>query len=305
MAARGREAAHVGDGRDAVFAEPPEELREGQGRMAERMDDHRRSVAERRSMRRLVAGAAVLLLGCPAPARYAIQRPGLSCERAARVAYKTLIGLGYTVTGLVPPHPERTGQIAATRSRPDGGTEAVRVLVRCGPEGAELQPVEESLVPSYEFSRVFGYSFKSLVQAPDTEEPRAALGLETQVHVIPEHEALLDLGGSPTISGTVPVRVTVRNHTDRAVAVDPARIELVAAEGEAAAPLAGSALDSSLAAGAAGGRVRAELLTARRVPPRTTVTGYLVYPAGAYREARIGIEDVETGETEGFVAPVE
>jgi len=32
---------------------------------------------------------------------------------------------------------------------------------------------------------------------------------------------------------------------------------------------------------------------------------YLVYPPGVYREARISIEDAETGESEGFVTPVE
>jgi hypothetical protein len=55
---------------------------------------------------------------------------------------------------------------------------------------------------------------------------------------------------------------------------------------------------------AGGARVRRELLSGRKIPPKTTVAGFLVYPAGTYREAQIGIEDLETGETEGFVAPV-
>ena len=35
-----------------------------------------------------------------------------------------------------------------------------------------------------------------------------------------------------------------------------------------------------------------------------TRTGFLVYPAGTYREAQVSIEDVETEETEGFATPV-
>jgi hypothetical protein len=101
------------------------------------------------------------------------------------------------------------------------------------------------------------------------------------------------------------VRVTIRNHTDRAVLIDPARLDLVPDDGPAAAPLAGPALAAVVAPGQAGERLLEALLTRREIPPRTTVSGFLVYPAGGYREARVAIEDVETGETEGFVSPVE
>src|SRR5262249_52297444 len=107
----------------------------------------------------------------------------------------------------------------------------------------------------------------------------------------------------PTVAGAVPVRVTIRNNTDRAVAFDPARLEL--ADGKNAAPLAGPRLAAALASGPAGDRVRAELLGTRRVPAHTTAAGYLVFPAGPYGEARVTIEEVETGEGGGFVAPVQ
>jgi hypothetical protein len=259
-------------------------------------------------MRWATAAALLLVLGCPAPSKYAVQRPDLTCDRAMRLAYRAVLGLGYRVTGLVPAHPERTGQVTAERAGANG-TESVRVLVTCGGYGATLQPVEEALLPTYEFSRGFGYAFKSLVQLPeDAEDPRARLGLETRVHVVPPNEAILDLGGAPTAAGSVPVRVTVRNNTDRAVRVDPSHIDLVSAAGETASPLEGAALAASIAPGEAGDRVRAALLTARSIAPSTTVLGYLVYPAapaGGYRDARISIEDVETGESEGFVTPVD
>ena len=46
-----------------------------------------------------------MLSGCPAPARYREVRPGLGCERATRVAYRTMLEIGYTVTEVVPVRP--------------------------------------------------------------------------------------------------------------------------------------------------------------------------------------------------------
>jgi len=216
-----------------------------------------------------------------------------------------MIELGYTITVLVPAHPQRTGVISGTRRKPEGGTSVGRVTIRCDGEGAVVQPVEDALLPNYDFSRIFGYSFKTLVQRPDVEEPRAALGLEVLVDAIGPHQAVLDLGGVPTTGGAVPVRVTIRNNSDRMVAVDPARIDLVPAAGQATGPLLGSALEAVLAPGAAADRVRREQLPSGRIAAKTTVSGFLVYPAGEYREANIAIEDVETTETEGFVTRVE
>jgi hypothetical protein len=249
---------------------------------------------------------SVLLAGCPPPTQYAVDRPGLPCDRAARVARNTFVTLGYTVTELVEPSVERPGMIGGTKTAPDGTTRSGRVIIRCSPTGAVLQPVESSLVPQdYEFSRAFGYSFKSLVQRPEAEEPWKAVGLQVLVQALDPFEARLDLEGIPTVGDTVAVRITVRNLTDRAVRLDPARLSLVDAGGASREPLAGGALAAALAANAAGARVRAELFDGKPIPPRQTRIGFLVYPAGTYREARVAVEDVETEETEGFLAPVE
>ncbi len=256
-------------------------------------------------MRWALMAVATAVSACAAPARYAIQRPDLTCARATRVAHRSVVELGYTVTALLPARPDRAGEVVVKRTGPEGEAETARVVITCGGQGAVLQPYEDALFPNYEFSRAFGYSFKALVQRPDEEEPRANAGLEVLVEALTVYQALLDLDGVPTVGDTALVRITVRNHTDRAVALDPARIDLVPAGGEAAAPLAGSKLEAALAPGAAAERVRTERLAARPIAPHTTARGYLVYPAGDYREARIAIEDVETGETEGFVTPVQ
>jgi hypothetical protein len=255
-------------------------------------------------MRRLLV-LTLLLAGCPTPAMYKEVRPGLSCERATRVSYRTIEGLGYTVNELVPATPEQAGVVGGTKPGPDGGVLIARVVISCDARGAVMTPVENSLVPDYNFSRAFGYGFKELIKHPDVEEPSAARGLEVLVHALSPQEATLDLGGVPTVGGAVPVRITVRNNTPRAVAIDPTRIDLVPASGTAVGPLSGANLARAIAAGPAGDRVRMERLRGDRINAHSTVSGYLVYPAATYREARVSIEDVETQESEGFVTPVE
>lgn len=257
---------------------------------------------------RWIAGAVVLLgvAGCPAPGRYIVEQPGLSCDRATRVAYRTMVGLGFRVDELVAATPDAPGVVAGTKAGAGGAPTVGRVRIRCDPAGVVLQPVENPLVPAnYEFSREFGYSFRTLVQRPDVEVPNAEVGLEVLVHVIPPPEARLDLGGEAIVGDAVLVRVTVRNFTDRAIEADGADVDVVRADGTTVRPLAGAARAAVLAPTPGGDRVRAEPLGRARLGPRTTRGGFLVFPPGAYREARLTVTDVETGETDGFVAPVQ
>src|SRR5207249_4428247 len=195
----------------------------------------------RKSIMRRLAVLALLAAGCPTPAIYREVRPGLSCERATRVTYRTLVALGYKVTEVVPATPERAGVVSGTKPGPEGSTLTGRVVITCDAEGAVVKPVEDSLVPNYDFSRGFGYSFKELVKHPDVEEPWVGRGLEVLVHTLSPQEATLDLGGVAIAGGVVLVRVTVRNNTARAVSIDPVRIDLVPAGGTARGPLAGDA----------------------------------------------------------------
>ena len=244
-------------------------------------------------------------VACFAPKRYAVDRPGLECDRALRVARRTLDTLGYTITEMVQPKERAPGVVAGTRTLPSGKVTTGRVRIVCGVGGAELQPIEDSLVPDYEFSRAFGYSFKSLVQRPDVETPVVESGVQVLVESLDVYEQRLDLGGDAVRRGDTLVRLTVRNGTDRAVALDAAGLTLVTAQGATSQPLAGDAAASVIAAGAGGDRVRRELLQRLEVPARSTAVRFAIYPGGPYREARINVEDVETKETDGFVAPVQ
>jgi hypothetical protein len=248
----------------------------------------------------LLAAAA-----CFAPRQYAVDRPGLECDRAVRVARRTMETLGYTITEMVQPKERVPGGLAGKRTLPSGSVTTGRVRIVCGPGGAELQPIEDSLVPDYEFSRAFGYSFKSLVQRPDVETPVVEAGVQVLIEALDVYEQRLDLGGDAVREGNSLVRLTVRNGTDRAVALDGSGLELVTAGGETAQPLAGPAADAALAGGPGADRVRRELLDRLEVPPKTTAVRFVIYPGGGYREARVSVEDVETAESDGFVAPVQ
>lgn len=256
-------------------------------------------------MRRMVLGVVIMLAGCPSPAHYAIVRPGMRCQRAVRLAYYTMVQLGYTITELVEPGADTPGLLAGTKAGPDGQQQRGRVRIECRPDGALVQPVEDALVPAnYEFSRTFDYSFTTLAQQPEERDPRGQQGLEVSLHLLPPAEQQLDLEGVATSEGALLARIVVRNNTDRAVRFSASDVEAVTRDGGSVGPLAGAARTAALAPGPAADRVRGELLGPTNVARRTTVVRFALFPPGAYHEARFSITDVETGEADGFVAPI-
>lgn len=254
---------------------------------------------------RWIAALLVLVAGCPAPRRYALVQPGLSCARATRVAYGTMQQIGYKVTEVVEATPSRTGRIVGTRQGPDGGSKRGTIRITCDARQAMLQPVESDLVPTFEFSRAFNYSFRALVAQPDDQEPTEKGALQVSIEAFDGPRATLDLGGWPLAADQVLVRVIVRNGTDRPVVVEGDRILLVTPQGDLVSGLSGGALAGALDTSESAGTVRASLLERERVGARTTLARYLVFPPGAYEEAQVSIEDVETGESDGFQVPVQ
>jgi len=247
----------------------------------------------------------LLAAGCTSAGRYAVQRPDLECSRATRVVRRTLVELGYTITEMVEASAARPGIVGGTKPAAGGGTERGRVSIRCTPRGVDVQPIEDSMMPNWEFSRKFGYSFRELVQRPDVETPRVEAGLQTLVESLDNYEARLDFGSNATQGGAVLIRVTIRNGTDRAVALDAAGLTLSGADGKPGMPLEGGAFDAALVSGPAADRIRTERLERVEVAPNTTAVRFTIYPPGKWTNAQISIEDVETGETEGFMTAVQ
>jgi len=213
--------------------------------------------------------------------------------------------IGYKVTEVVEATPSKTGRIVGTKQTPDGSTKRGTIRITCDARQAMLQPVEGDLVPTFEFSRAFNYSVRALVAQPDDQEPTEKGGLQVSIEAFDGPRATLDLGGWPLTTDQVLVRVIVRNGTDRPVVVEGDRILLVTPQGDLISGLADGALAAALVSNESAGTVRASLLARERVGARTTVARYLVFPPGTYEEAQVSIEDVETGESDGFQVPVQ
>lgn len=248
----------------------------------------------------------VLLAACPAPRQYAVRRTDVECERAARLVRRTLLTLGYTVTAMVEPSAAGPGMVAGSKTLPDGTVQTGTVRIRCTPAGVEVQPVEGDLVPSdYQFSRAFRYSYISLAQRPDVETPRVAAGLQVLVEVLDAFAQRLDLGSPVVAEDVVLVRLTVRNDSERPVTLAPEDFALARPDGETALPLGPGEAEGRLVPGPGAERVRDELLRRMTIGPGRTLVRFALFPAGEYREARIGITDADTDEVEGFFVPVQ
>lgn len=256
--------------------------------------------------RRSFALMLLFAMGCPAPGQYMVLLPGEQCPRATRLAFRSMTELGYRVTGVVEPTPVSPGRVDGVKRGTDGKEVRSSVRIKCDPEGVRMQPVEGALVPSdYDFSRSFGYSVKTLAKMPDVEAPSGAEALEVLLQQLDDPSMRLDLGGNALAEPATLVRVTVRNHTDRAVLVEAGRITLVTDGGDFVRPLSGAQSVASLGGNAAAAKVRGALLERSRVSAGQTVQRYLVFPPGAYTDAQVSIEDVETGESDGFVVPLQ
>lgn len=258
-------------------------------------------------MRGLCLLLSLVMAGCPAPGIYAVQTSEITCERAMRVAYRTMVQLRYRIVDLEEATPTSKGYIVGAKRNPDGSESRGTVRVECGEEGVRLQPVEDGLIPSgYEFSRAFGYSFTTLATRPEEEVPSEERGLQVLLERLGDARARLELGGEVLADEAVLVRLTVRNNTDLTVGVDAARVRLVATNGDPVRPLGGDAVLAVLAPTAAAERVRADLLGRVEVPADETVVRYLVFPPWEYGgDAQLAIEDVATGETDGFLVPLQ
>ena len=255
---------------------------------------------------RWLTATLLLLAACPAPRRYAVEQAGMPCERATRLAYETMQQLGYSVTEAVEATRSTPGRVVGTKRRGDGTLERGTVRITCSSGGVEFQPIEGDLVPSFEFSRKFGYSITTLVKQPAEQQPSTVQTgrMDVSIEVIDVPRATLDLGGWPLAADDVLIRVRVRNGTDRPVVVEPGSITLLATSGEPVNALGGDAAQGSLGNGAAAGAVRARLLARTRVAPGTQAEAFLVFPPGQYDEAQVSLEDPDTGESDGFQVPV-
>ena len=161
----------------------------------------------------------------------------------------------------------------------------------------------------------------------------AAGSIDLRVEPLVGFASILDFDADLSSAGILPVKVTVRNESDRAYEFDPQDLVLRSSTTkDKSAPLSASeAVDRLMTAnraslgaggaqptdaegpiapgaaselgdvGSAANKIRAEQLHATKIRAGQGVSGFLYYPLGKYDKARVIMTDAATGEAEGFV----
>ena len=256
------------------------------------------------------AAALALLSACSAGlARSHASQVGMPCREAERVASAALVRLGYSADVTVSPRPGVPGTVVGHRvagwnpySNDTGSTYTVTVTVACSNHGAEFDAVTDEPVPgSLSFRSDFAGLVEKLSARLPTKRPavdHAETGLVISVEPLRGGDATADFGAGLTAAGITPVRLKIDNRTDRTYRFAAARVQLVSQEGERVEPLA----DGSLA------KVPADLQAAMhqkqigdgQLAPHAVLSGFLYFPASAYRRATLVLIDEATDEEEGF-----
>ena len=225
-----------------------------------------------------------------------IEAPTLSCEEANRLAYRTVITLGYSITSLQVARPGQPGHIAATK---EGGQDG-RVTITCTGSGAVVEPEKSSLpIPSligaterpHEFQNLFYRAFNILRNTQEIVAQRGpAKGLTVTMTRLNSFESQMAFGVDLPAGGVLPIKVEISNNTPRPYGFNTEK-EYLQSQG-------GSGRVAPIASPAAGkGKTLQGELT---IQPGQTVTGYLFYPAGNYSSARTTLIDKKNDEGEGF-----
>jgi hypothetical protein len=238
-----------------------------------------------------------------------VAQPGMSCSEAARVASATLLRLGFSPELVDAPQPGAPGKVVGHKNSgwsagtPEPGTEyTATVTVKCSNQGAEFEAETDEPIPA---SLTFKTDFRSTIEKVASrrvtrprlnDEPEA--GLLIAVEPLRGGDVSGEFGSALNAAGITPVRVKIDNHTDRTYAFAAARVQLVTQEGERMDPLAAertAQLSASLQS-----TLRQKQIPDGEILPKGTATGYLYFPASAYRRATLVLIDQATDEEEGF-----
>jgi hypothetical protein len=268
-------------------------------------------------------------LSCTPPIRqYALREQRLTCARANDYAYRTLRGMGFTISAFEPAAVGRPGSIHGTRE--ERGVQNVTVTITCRSDGtADIDASEDGrLLGQIDFKRGFYLAFTgvaaqtAVIEAAAQEEAQRPLeqkrekGLRVLLQPVPGQGSKLDFALDLASDGILPVRVTINNASARSYNLDPDDVALIQGDGTRVHPLPIEEVVARVVAAErakAGGtaaptddaalvrRLRERLLQARSVGANGQVNGYLYFPMGTYSKGRVTLEDRESEEAEGFV----
>src|SRR5262249_57318449 len=125
----------------------------------------------RRVVRLAVAAACIVsVCACTPPIRqYDLKQQKLTCEQANQYTFRTLQGMGFTITQFDPATPARAGTLRGTRE--ELGTQNVTVRVACTGTGADIDASEDGKwLGQIEFKRGFFLAFTANAAAAAISE---------------------------------------------------------------------------------------------------------------------------------------
>ncbi|MBI5505524.1 MAG: hypothetical protein HY899_12035 [Deltaproteobacteria bacterium] len=277
---------------------------------------------------------AAVLAGCtPVSNSYDVHSADLSCEEANRMVYAAVIDMNMKVTAFTQAQPGRPGFLRATGSDRSG-----TVSITCDPGGVVIDPRQTSMGDRI-FERgillsVTGRAGLSVahgnvtgrIRPVSAEEgatsgedghgvsPSGGVGLEIE----PQHgfSTVLDFDADVAAAGVLPIKVTIRNGTNRSYQFSPADLVVrVRGSRASAEPLTPADAAARLVARAGSESAQTQIgnvASARKVivdralkggklTPGASASGYVYYPVGDYDRAKLTMTDVSTGEAEGFL----
>lgn len=233
---------------------------------------------------------------------------GMPCTEADRVAKGALLRLGYHPETVAAPRPGVPGTVTGRKNSgwssgtPEAGLESTAtVTITCSNRGAEFEAqTDEPLPGSLTFKSDFAAAVEKVgarrITQPQFRE-RPETGLVISVEPLRAGDAATEFGADLTAAGITPVRLKIDNRTDRTYAFAADGVQLVTQEGERVEPVAA---DTAKLAGDVQAAVRKKRIADGHIAPRGTLSGFLYFPASAYRRATVVLIDQETEEEEGF-----
>ena len=274
----------------------------------------------------------VILSGCTSPIRqYGLTNLTMSCDEANRLTYETLTNLGFTVSAFTPAKMGQPGEAKGTREATQGlPAQKVTVSIDCHPAGTAVDAREDGkLLGQLEFRRSFYISFTAAqamearriemaekVAAGKAAPPPPSRTLQVLIEPVRGQAAKLDFEIDLAAAGVLPVRIHIRNPTDRGYDLTPGDIQVSGRDRTRVAPLPTAAAAArvvnaqlagngapvtTMSAGAVAQLLDDKRLTATRVEPGSEVEGYLYFPLGDYVRARVVLTEEGSDGTEGFV----
>ena len=187
---------------------------------------------------------------------------------------------------------------------PEAGNEyTVMVRITCSNQGVAFEAItDESFGVRLGFRDSFATQIAAMaqrrVQRPridDTPRPGLLIAVEPQRN----REAKAEFGADLPALGITPVRVKIDNRTTRTYGFQSEKVQLVTQDGRRVAALPLEQVIGKVDAQARAA-VREKSIADGDLSPGASRSGFLYFPASAYRRAKVVVMDRDNDEAEGF-----